>query len=427
MEESGQHTGARLSIVWQPAAGQPDAPSAAVDHVASYAQALAKALTTAGYTPRTLEIGVRLVSVECLELSVMGDVPGVDDLVFANLASFAVAGSQLWRAMPPDSEIRLRPRLSAGPGGAASTRVAVHAPPQRAARRARGPQRIGVAPHVLVAIILGGLLGLFGIPRIGPRELPFAAAPSESTYQAPPAALEVLEAPERSIPVEAASPPPAAIVPSMIADSEPPTERTLASAAVQPRAVPRVLFAERFVSPLAGWPNNPAGVAWFESGSYTLTTRNPGRFVALAAPLAPPEGDVMLSARFRKTDGPPGGGYGFVLRDQGISTLDGQNQFGRFMVVEVGDQGDIGIWHREELRWIDLVPWTRSDAVRTGTEPNELVVTTDGPGVVVTVNGTRVAELVYYGLPDQGGVGVFIGGDQNQVALEWLRVEHPER
>jgi hypothetical protein len=421
MEESDQHTGARLSVVWHP--GQPDAPGAAVDHVASYAQALAKALTAAGYTPRSLEVGVRLVSVESLELNVTGDVPGVDDLVFANLASFAVAGSQLWRAMPPESEIRLRPRLSAAVD--APTRVDVHTPPRRATRRAGRQQRIGVAPHVLVAVILGGLLGLFGIPRIGPRaELPFAAAPSESTYQAPPAALE---APERSAPVEAASKPAGATPPPPPSDFAAPAERTLASTAVQPRAVPRVLFAERFASPLAGWPNSPTGVAWFASGSYTLTTRNAGRFVALAAPLPPPEGDVMLSALFRKTDGPPGGGYGFVLRDQGISTLDGQNQFGRFMVVEVGDQGDIGIWHRDESRWIDLLPWTRSDAVRTGTQPNELVVTTDGPSLSLVVNGTRVAEVVYHGLPAQGGVGLFVGGDQNQVALEWLRVEHPER
>jgi hypothetical protein len=50
-------------------------------------------------------------------------------------------------------------------------------------------------------------------------------------------------------------------------------------------------------------------------------------------------------------------------------------------------------------------------------------VTTRGPALTFVVNGTQVAELRYHGLPDDGGVGVFVGGDLNQVALEWLRIE----
>jgi hypothetical protein len=212
-------------------------------------------------------------------------------------------------------------------------------------------------------------------------------------------------------------------------------EPTLAAAALDPsdsapntaRAAPRVLFAERFVAPLPGWPNNPDGIAWFQSGGYRLASRNAGSFVALAAPLPAPEGDVIISARFRKTAGPPGGGYGLVVRDQGSSTLDGQNQYGRFLVLEINDQGDIGIWQREQSRWLEVVPWTRSDAVRTGTQPNELAVKTEGPALQFIVNGSQVADLRYHGLPNDGGVGIFVGGNLNEVALEWLRIEHLER
>jgi hypothetical protein len=39
------------------------------------------------------------------------------------------------------------------------------------------------------------------------------------------------------------------------------------------------------------------------------------------------------------------------------------------------------------------------------------------------VNGEVVALLEYDGLPATGGVGIFVGGDLNEVALEWLRIE----
>ena len=42
------------------------------------------------------------------------------------------------------------------------------------------------------------------------------------------------------------------------------------------------------------------------------------------------------------------------------------------------------------------------------------------------VNGVEVANDTYTAIPAEGGVGVFVGGDLNQVSLEWLIVEAPE-
>ena len=39
------------------------------------------------------------------------------------------------------------------------------------------------------------------------------------------------------------------------------------------------------------------------------------------------------------------------------------------------------------------------------------------------VNGEAVADLTYDGIGPQGGVGLFVGGDLNEVVLEWLRIE----
>jgi hypothetical protein len=189
---------------------------------------------------------------------------------------------------------------------------------------------------------------------------------------------------------------------------------------------PRALFAQRFVSPLPGWPHDVMGNSWFADGAFHLFGRQPGRFVAVGVPLSGPMADATLTAQFRKVRGPAGGGYGFIVRDQGLtSERDSRSQAGRYLVVEVGDQGDVGVWQREQNRWIDIAPWTHAVAVNPGTDANMLALTLRGAGLHLEVNGDTVAELTVSTLPVTGGVGIFVGGDLNEVALEWLRIESP--
>ena len=61
--------------------------------------------------------------------------------------------------------------------------------------------------------------------------------------------------------------------------------------------------------------------------------------------------------------GPPGGGYGLIVRDQTHGAGDGVDQQGQFVVAEVGDKGEIGIWQRADSHWIDLLAWTPSPLV----------------------------------------------------------------
>src|SRR5262249_50677379 len=124
--------------------------------------------------------------------------------------------------------------------------------------------------------------------------------------------------------------------------------RTLSTPIPTPNSV---LFAERFVAPLPNWPNDPLGTAWFVDGEYRLFARDPGRFVATGVPLNQTFRDIRLSAQFHKVSGPAGGGYGFIIRDQGpTADRDSRNQAGQYLVLEVGDRGDIGIWQREGTR-----------------------------------------------------------------------------
>ncbi len=197
---------------------------------------------------------------------------------------------------------------------------------------------------------------------------------------------------------------------------------TLAGSAAAP--VLRTILDERFTDNQRGWPSNPQSVAWFADGAYHILARQPGRFVAIGAPGAGSLGDVVVSGTFRKLGGPPGGGYGIIVRDQGPGPRDGINQGGRYYVLEAGDRGEFGIWRREEDHWVDLIPWTRSDAIRPGSATNDLAVAALGPNLSFTINGQQVASVTDTAL-SQGGVGLFVGGDGNDVRVERFVVVQP--
>ena len=187
----------------------------------------------------------------------------------------------------------------------------------------------------------------------------------------------------------------------------------------------RMLLDEDFSDNRMSWPNASHSTAWLEGGEYRLAPRQAHQFVAVGAPLSTPLGDVIVSARFRKVGGPQGGGYGVVLRDQEPGSRDGVRQAGRYYVLEVGDRGEIGVWRRDGDVWVDLLPWTPSTAVRPGDEPNDLEVWATGSRLTLIVNGVQVASQVDNQLPS-GGVGVFVGGDGNHVALEHFMVRSPD-
>jgi hypothetical protein len=352
-----------------------------------------------------------------LELHVIGDVPGMPLSDFESLARVTLNAVTLRRELAGDEDLLLHVFLE----------------PSTAAKpvfRARSRQAAGARQwasgfplaRVGVGVVLGLVLGVLGLPRIElplpiPSSAPQPSSVSQSTVvQAVPTAVPALPNPTIA---------PALILPTPVPTLEPqptavPTQAPLAAA----RYSPGVLFAERFVTPLLDWPNDPQSTAWFENSAYHLFAREPGRFVAVGVPLAEPLGDGAISAQFHKVGGPSGGGYGFIIRDQGrTSERDSRSQAGRYIVLEVGDKGDVGIWQRDETRWVDILTWRHAAAVRPDDEPNLLVVYTRGPAIRFEVNGEVVADLAFDGLPSRGGVGIFVGGDLNEAALDWLRIE----
>jgi hypothetical protein len=455
--------GAWLSVGWEN--GTPDPDDRSFERGAAFAAVLARTLRAAGYEPKRLQISLGRGPQGVLELHVVGDVPGMPQADFESLARVTLHAVALRRELAGDEDLVLLSRLDERDGRdlrdprpvaaqaspAPSTPPAPSAPPvapQLRPRPAAAPTLPSASPDVAgrlkyrtvsalpgwasnlplgriaVGLVAGLMLGVLGLPRLD-IEWPWLASSQPQTSDV--SAVSQGAASGRAVELRPTSPPLPTPVPTL--EDVPPTVvptivPTLPPVLSVASAAPGVLFAERFVSPLVSWPNDPRSTAWFEDGAYQLYARDPGRFVTVGVPLAQDVGDGAISAQFHKVGGPAGGGYGFVIRNQGkTADLDGKSQNGSYLVVEVGDRGEVGIWQRDGARWIDVLTWRHADAVRTGEDPNLLVLYFKGQALRLEVNGEQVADLAFDGLPARGGVGVFVGGDLNEAALEWLRVE----
>jgi hypothetical protein len=169
------------------------------------------------------------------------------------------------------------------------------------------------------------------------------------------------------------------------------------------------------------WPNDPQSVSWFGTDGYHLTARKAGQFVAIGVLQNQDLRNALVTATFRKVGGPAGGGYGVILRDQPLGPRDGLDQRGNYLVFEVGDKGELGIWRRDQDQWVDILGWTPSSAVQTGSGENTLSVRAVGDQLEFSVNGTAVPTQTS-AQPTSGGVGVFLGGDANEAVLTRLTV-----
>src|SRR5712691_8840548 len=259
-------------------------------------------------------------------------------------------------------------------------------------------------------LVLGGVAGLAllaaGPPSWSVENIEGIAMGDPARELAPPTA-EPAPPPAVSEPIRS---------PTATQTSAPSPPESALTAAVPP--VP-VVLEEQFIDNRMHWPDDPRSTAWIGHPGYRLVPREPGRFVAVSAPIPVPLDDVVLEATFRKLGGPPGGGYGLIVRDQHTSAGDGVAQGGRYYVLEVDDRGQVGIWRRDEDHWVDLLPWTPSAAVHQGREANTLQVWAVGERLTLWVNVMQVASQVDAAL-SAGGVGVLAGGDGNDVQLDRL-------
>jgi signal peptidase I len=185
-----------------------------------------------------------------------------------------------------------------------------------------------------------------------------------------------------------------------------------------------VLLDETFEGTAARWPDNPAIGTWPASDGYHLQASPSRQLVAIRAPVQMPLGDVAVSARLRRVAGEVGGSYGLIVREERQRTsATGPARGGSFELVAVNSLGEVGVWRFADGGWIDLLPWTRSAAVRGVDEGNLLSVLAVGPQLTFSVNGVVVARLTDRDMPASGAVGVAVGGSQTEAVVDRFVVQ----
>ena len=379
---------ATLSVQWLDRLN--NAEDRIVECASDFAASLETTLRSAGYAPRRIDVGLRHLNASGVAFDVRGDVPQIAADDFESLAGTvlraALARHRLSGRLQPRLIAHLAPRLpvaratSLGPVYALEPSHGVTPEPRR------WPLR-----RIAVGVVVGLALGVLGLPRLG---APVAEAP------------------------QSASSPRAAVAPDA---SAPGTSGLATALRTTPPASPA--FVDPLTTPSPRWPNDPSGSAWFGAGAFHLFAREPGRYVSVPVPLDGTVGDASLDAVFQKVGGPDGGGFGFIVRSATPTAPDPVGQTGYFVVAQITDAGDVGIWQRDGSRWLEVLPWTHTDAIATGTHMNAVNLVMRGTTLQLSVNGQPIANVEDPTMAPRGGVAIFVGGDLNEVAVRSLRVD----
>lgn len=186
---------------------------------------------------------------------------------------------------------------------------------------------------------------------------------------------------------------------------------------VTPTATAEPVFAREFNDPFEPWcveEHHEFGDFFCKDGELHLVAKGDGNIATQS------DGDFMnfmLQARMRSIG--IEGTYGVVFR--------GRSQPATFYIFQLRPTGQYELikWSQIPEQNGELIPWTASDAIRKGQEPNELKVVAQGPVIALYVNDEQLASLTDESLTG-GQVGP-VATQEGHAAVSYIKVwELPE-
>ena len=173
--------------------------------------------------------------------------------------------------------------------------------------------------------------------------------------------------------------------------------------------VGKVLLTDSFDNPAAGrlssQSDSPAVEQGYISGEYQV------RLSASAKPLLAVGAnsvfaDLQVAVDARLAEGTEGRSIGVACR---MNPKDGTAQF--YALLMVPATGRFALSNFDGYRWVHLVPFQFSEAVRRGNASNHLELTCVGSPIMARINGTEVASA-QDGTYDSGYVAVVVERDE---------------
>ena len=171
----------------------------------------------------------------------------------------------------------------------------------------------------------------------------------------------------------------------------------------------KVLLTDSFDNPAAGrlasQSDDPAVEQGYIGGEYQVrlsSSAKPLRVVAANSAFA----NLHVAVDARLAEGTEGRSIGVACR---MSPKNGTAQF--YALLTVPATGRFALSNFDGYRWIHLVPFQSSAAVRRGNASNHLELTCVGSTIVARINGTEVASA-QDGTYKSGHVAVVVERDE---------------
>ena len=171
----------------------------------------------------------------------------------------------------------------------------------------------------------------------------------------------------------------------------------------------QVLLTDSFDNPAAGrlssQSDDPAVEQGYVGGEYQVrlsSSAKPVRVVGANSVFA----DLQVTVDARLAEGTEGRSIGVACR---MTPKDGTAQF--YALLTVPATGRFALSKFDGYRWVHLVPFQSSEAVRRGTTSNHLELTCVGSTIIARINGTEVASTKD-GTYDSGYVAVVVNRDE---------------
>src|SRR5229473_1204273 len=163
------------------------------------------------------------------------------------------------------------------------------------------------------------------------------------------------------------------------------------------------------------------GRAWYSDEEYHMHAIN-GRFIELYAPEKKEyyTKDATVKVGLRSIDGnPPRTGYGMVVHGA-KNKKDGSLEDYGFLIYNGPEPKYKIILHKAGVE-TNLVSWTSSSVIRTGTSPNQIEVRISGLTLDLYINGQFITSITDTAGYKNGRVG-FYTSDAGEVAFDDLEI-----
>lgn len=179
-------------------------------------------------------------------------------------------------------------------------------------------------------------------------------------------------------------------------------------------------FSDDFSQQKWGTGTSQFGRIWYADGEYHMTSKE-GTFVAMYAPsndYSTENATVRVTAR-SVTGNAPASGFGLMVHC--LQSKAGQLEDYALLIYPTDDPGYQVIMHKAGEQQT-LVELTKSDAIESGSEPNELEIRIKGAQLAFYANGRLLTTITDRANYRRGKVG-FYTSDVHEVAFDDLSIE----